>query len=430
MIVWPRAIVRHRLLIRTLSSTGLCRQRSPVDNYLETVKPHLNKAHSLYQTTKDRAQSVIGSFKFHYYKAKQSIQDVNTKLAQQEKELAAYDFDEDFTQKNGGDNTKIEGLPSQRERRRKLWAKRFELYFDSLQETIFTATRALNDVTGYSAIQKLRESIDALGDELAKAKEEAKSTKELYQEVVSERMETQKEVNDLLQRKASWSPADLERFTTLYKNEHVGATREQSTKAAMVAAEQRQEELYDKLSSAMLTRYHEEQIWSDKIRRASTWGTFGIMGLNIFLFLIFQLALEPWKRRRLVGNFEEKVQKVLEENSSQQNQRLDAMTALVDELRGEGLPILEERMRNEVLDDIEDEVVPPRVIDLPLPIDNTWKSKVKAAAGAIISPLKEPFRLLTCYDTTVLHKNEFISSLSLALSTGVLIGWLMFVTIK
>jgi She9 / Mdm33 family len=58
-------------------------------------------------------------------------------------------------------------------------------------------------------------------------------------------------------------------------------------------------------------RYHEEQIWSDKIRRASTWGTFALMGINVVLFVVVQIGLEPWRRKRLVRGFEEKVKEVV-----------------------------------------------------------------------------------------------------------------------
>jgi sensitive to high expression protein 9, mitochondrial len=63
--------------------------------------------------------------------------------------------------------------------------------------------------------------------------------------------------------------------------------------------------------SGLIGRYHEEQIWSDKIRRASTWGTFLLMGVNLFLFGVVQIGLEPWRRRRLVVGFEEKVREVV-----------------------------------------------------------------------------------------------------------------------
>ncbi|RYC59721.1 hypothetical protein CHU98_g6489 [Xylaria longipes] len=62
-----------------------------------------------------------------------------------------------------------------------------------------------------------------------------------------------------------------------------------------------------------LARYHEEQIWSDKIRRMSTWGTWGLMSVNILLFLVLQFGAEPWRRQRLVRGFEEKVREALAE---------------------------------------------------------------------------------------------------------------------
>jgi len=66
-----------------------------------------------------------------------------------------------------------------------------------------------------------------------------------------------------------------------------------------------------KLSNTILARYHEEQIWSDKIRRMSTWGTWGLMGVNVLLFLVFQIGVEPWRRKRLVKGFEQKVKEAL-----------------------------------------------------------------------------------------------------------------------
>lgn len=77
-------------------------------------------------------------------------------------------------------------------------------------------------------------------------------------------------------------------------------------------AEKEAEEAGARLSESILARYHEEQIWSDKIRRMSTWGTWGLMGVNVLLFLVFQIGVEPWRRRRLVKGFEEKVQEALE----------------------------------------------------------------------------------------------------------------------
>ena len=77
-------------------------------------------------------------------------------------------------------------------------------------------------------------------------------------------------------------------------------------------AERQAEEATAKLSASILARYHEEQIWSDKIRRMSTWGTWGLMAVNVLLFFVFQIGVEPWRRKRLVKGFEDKVMEALE----------------------------------------------------------------------------------------------------------------------
>lgn len=123
-------------------------------------------------------------------------------------------------------------------------------------------------------------------------------------------------MNELLQRKHAWSPTDLERFTLLYRNDHTNEVAETETQEALSQAEREAEEAAAQLSRSILSRYHEEQVWSDKIRRMSTWGTWGLMGMNVLLFLIFQILVEPWRRRRLVKGFEDKVVEALEKEKA------------------------------------------------------------------------------------------------------------------
>jgi len=123
---------------------------------------------------------------------------------------------------------------------------------------------------------------------------------------------SQREVNELLQRKHAWSSTDLERFTLLYRNDHANEVAETETAQALSASEREAEEAAAQLSKSILSRYHEEQVWSDKIRRMSTWGTWGLMGVNVLLFLVFQILVEPWRRKRLVKGFEDKVVEALE----------------------------------------------------------------------------------------------------------------------
>ena len=126
-------------------------------------------------------------------------------------------------------------------------------------------------------------------------------------------------MNQLLQRKNAWASEDLERFTALYRSDHANEQAETTARENLSRVEDESEEAAAKLTSSILARYHEEQIWSDKIRRISTWGTLALMGVNVLLFLVFQVGVEPWRRKRLVRGFEQKVQEALREAAELQN---------------------------------------------------------------------------------------------------------------
>lgn len=58
---------------------------------------------------------------------------------------------------------------------------------------------------------------------------------------------------------------------------------------------------------AILQRYHEEQVWSDKIRNVSTYANLLGLLLNLVVFVGAIAFVEPWKRRRLVERLEERM---------------------------------------------------------------------------------------------------------------------------
>lgn len=209
----------------------------------------------------------------------------------------------------------LKNLPSEQERRRSDTSKRFSRAMDDLQTAVFTAGQKLNILTGYSDIERLKKAIEAQEDYVQQSRNEVRNAKEDYQSAINRRSASQREVNELLQRKHAWSPIDLERFTELYRSDHANEQNESAAQERLALAERTADEAQAELARSILARYHEEQIWSDKIRRASTWGTWGLMGFNVLLFIIVQLGLEPWKRKRLVGGFEEKVREVIQEES-------------------------------------------------------------------------------------------------------------------
>ena len=169
----------------------------------------------------------------------------------------------------------------------------------------------------------------------------------VYAAAISTRASSQREVNELLQRKHAWSPQDLERFTALYRSDHANEQAESSARNHLAKVEEESEDAAAKLNACILSRYHEEQIWSDKIRRMSTWGTWSLMGVNILLFLIFQIGIEPWKRQRLVSGIEEKVRETLVAEATGSSGILK-LRALNDDSNGDGPEIVDIARKEEV----------------------------------------------------------------------------------
>lgn len=148
-------------------------------------------------------------------------------------------------------------------------------------------------------------------------------SKEQYQQAYAAQSASQKEVVGLLERKHSWAAGDLERYMSLIRSEHLNEQAVQRAKDELASAERTLEEARSTLERKERKQYHEEQIWSDTIRRNSTWVTFGLMGLNIFLLLANLVLFEPWRRRRLVRE----VRVALEENALATNEKITAATS-------------------------------------------------------------------------------------------------------
>ncbi|KAI1323029.1 hypothetical protein F5Y16DRAFT_384960 [Xylariaceae sp. FL0255] len=204
-------------------------------------------------------------------------------------------------------------LPSSQNSRRSALNHSLSQFMDRAQTTLFAASQRINDLTGYTSIEVLKEQISTLESSLHTAQSTLTSSRASYKQAVSDRSATQREVTTLLARQKTWTPADFERFTTLYRQDYDLEASVGDRARALEEAEREAERLNRELSSGILARYHEEQIWSDKIRRMSTWGTWGLMGVNVLLFLLLQFGAEPWRRRRLVRGFEEKVREALAE---------------------------------------------------------------------------------------------------------------------
>ena len=142
---------------------------------------------------------------------------------------------------------------------------------------------------------------------MLKIREETRAAKEAYEQAVERRSASQRETNDLLQRKSSWTEDDVMNFTRLVRADHIHEQEEVRTKARYAELDAAADRQFAELMRTILARYHEEQVWSDKIRSASTYGSLAALGLNLLVFILAIVLVEPWKRRKLVQTFEQKV---------------------------------------------------------------------------------------------------------------------------
>jgi sensitive to high expression protein 9 len=143
-------------------------------------------------------------------------------------------------------------------------------YIDTLQLRALAATQRLNDITGYTSIEALKTQIHTQGapspnpqsrtdrflDAAARtAREAVVNAKQAYSSAVDTRAETQRELTNLLNRKTSWTPDDLARFTYLYPSDHENEQRVQRTAEQLSRAERESEEASAELGRLILSRY-------------------------------------------------------------------------------------------------------------------------------------------------------------------------------
>ncbi|KAI0647979.1 Mdm33 family-domain-containing protein [Trametes meyenii] len=265
--------------------------------------------------------------------------------------------------------------------------------------------RELNRVTGYEEIEALKRRVVEQGASAAvfgfalahtstsppqcirhiearinNAREAARQAKEAYDRAVLQRAKSQREVNDLLQRKSHWTDEDVSRFTTLVREDHAREHDESRAKVAAAVAEDAVEREFSELMRVILNRYHEEQAWSDKIRSASTYGSLAALALNMAVFVLAIVLVEPWKRRRLAQTFERKVEEMnaataaaFESTTGELKHRLDEQGRLLS-LVLETVHLTTQVSNSELASlGVDEEEAPPTSAPSPPP---TWNSRI------------------------------------------------------
>ncbi|WWC90499.1 uncharacterized protein L201_005435 [Kwoniella dendrophila CBS 6074] len=227
----------------------------------------------------------------------------------------------------------------------------------------------VNQMTGYQEVERLKALVFEKEDNLQALRESAKKAKIEYDEAVTTRSNAQRDVNSLLERKHSWNDSDVLKFTQLVREDHSSTHLVSNKSLELKEKELKVDKSFNELMQTILQRYHEEQVWSDKIRSVSTWANLLGLALNAFIFLTAIVIVEPWKRKRLVNKLEEKISGLM----NNVDNRLKGLESTLIESHSNNqtsnpsLPII--TLPNQ--EDIKEEVplvVQPIIDDTPAPI--------------------------------------------------------------
>lgn len=203
-------------------------------------------------------------------------------------------------------------LPSAADSRRPPLAARFSAFMDNLQDRYVSGLQAFNSLTGYTSIEAITANNTRLEADLSAARAAMRAARQRYQDTSARQVSTQRDMATLLARKASWGQGDKGRFAECIEEDYRLEADVADAGRAVEEAEAKEQALTSQWVAGMSKQYYEHQVYSDRIRRASTWGTWGLMGVNVLLFLMLQFVAEPWKRGRLLNSMEEREAKLLD----------------------------------------------------------------------------------------------------------------------
>ncbi|KAI0947476.1 hypothetical protein AcW1_007696 [Taiwanofungus camphoratus] len=254
-----------------------------------------------------------------------------------------------------------ERLQGWSERTALLLRQRVDKHTADIASTFSQLGSELNRVTGYEEIEVLKRRVVEQGKGLLAHYEDlsvkcvlveakidavrlaAREAKEAYDKAVRQRASSQREVNDLLQRKSHWNDEDVSRFTSLVRQDHVHEQEEARAKTAAMQSEDAVEREFSELMRVILNRYHEEQAWSDKIRSASTYGSLAALAVNTVVFVLAIIVVEPWKRRKLAQTFGRQVEQMNAENTALFESQMEELNKRLE---------VQDRMLSQVLETV------------------------------------------------------------------------------
>lgn len=162
----------------------------------------------------------------------------------------------------------------------------------------------LSETSGEKEISHLKQQVNDISLQFDKVTQKVTSIRDQTVTLQSKYEDLQKEHLQLMMRRDSWSEVDIQRFADITSSE-VHTKRELDTsRIQLKQCEDLQEKTKKEYMDAVRKRYHEEQLWQDKWRVISTYGTWILIGINSIVFLGGQMLHQrrEGERIRILSN--------------------------------------------------------------------------------------------------------------------------------
>jgi hypothetical protein len=157
----------------------------------------------------------------------------------------------------------------------------------------------LSEASGEKEISHLKQQVNDISQEFDGVTQQVSTIREQTVALQSKYEDLQKEHLQLMMRRESWSEVDIQRFADITSSE-VHTKRElDHSRIQLKQCEDLQERTKKEYMDAVRKRYHEEQLWQDKWRVISTYGTWILIGINSIVFIGGQMLHQRREGERI-----------------------------------------------------------------------------------------------------------------------------------
>eukprot|EP00977_Amphora_coffeiformis_P013518 scaffold3574_cov171-Amphora_coffeaeformis.AAC.4 len=145
--------------------------------------------------------------------------------------------------------------------------------------------QAIEEITGVHEIAALKEQVTQASDQLQEATQRLQDLRQSLDDQNLAHQQVSTMYQEMLGRRHEWTDAEVQQFARLTADEGRARTAADSTREALVAAEEAWQAAQNRYMDAVRQRYHEEQVWHDKWRVLGTYWTWALIALNSVVFI-------------------------------------------------------------------------------------------------------------------------------------------------